>query len=63
MTDKQICEQIVKQGNCNGIKCKEHNCPIDCCGDFDNIVGYAKKWLSEHQDGKQRLNKVLNDGT
>lgn len=63
MTDREICEQIVKQGNCIGVECKEHDCPIDCCGDYANVVGYAKKWLAEHPISERKLNEQwVRDG-
>ena len=49
--------QIVKQRNCDGVECKEHDCPIDCCGDYANVVGYAKKWLAEHPITERKLNE------
>ena len=48
MIKREICEYIVKHRTCDGIKCLEHDCPVDCCGDYSNIVGYAKLWLKNN---------------
>jgi hypothetical protein len=59
LTNMEICDRIVGQGNCNHIGCNEENgafgghiCPLKegeyNCSDFDLVVLAAKKFLDDH---------------
>lgn len=69
MTHREICEQIVIQGNCDGISCEEDNCPLhpDVSRFPHHGTGqsaeFAKQWLEEHKEGtmdKQAVMKRLD---
>lgn len=66
MTDREICEKIVKQRNCNGIACS--NCPfkeVEICHDSLTITDNAKQWLEDHKEEEvtdiERLEKVIDE--
>ena len=49
MTEREVCEQIVAQGNCDGVPCGD--CPLsngewDC--DYMDEVTLTKLWLRLH---------------
>lgn len=65
MTEREICERIIKDGDCGVIDCYSGteygglnengtNCPCDCGGDCDNAVREARKWIRNHQMDKKK---------
>jgi len=71
MTEREICERIVKDRNCGAIVCsgsrginKGTPCPFDGECDYDPL-DMAKQWLLDHpegceyckEDGKQIIDK------
>ena len=65
MTEREICEIIIEDGDCGSIDCFSGseferlnvdgpNCPCDCGGDCDNAVREARRWLGEHPEQKEK---------
>lgn len=61
MTNREICERIVKNGDCDGVACNpqrfinEYNkgtyCPVfDACYVGADRVELAKEWLKKHEE-------------
>ena len=61
MTNREICERIVKNGNCDGVACNPRQrqpsinkgtyCPVfDACYIGVDRVELARQWLKEREE-------------
>jgi len=50
MTQEDIAERIVLQGNCTGISCNGHHCQFleRSCESNSQVYSMAKEWLESH---------------
>ena len=58
-TQKEVAEQIIRQGDCNAISCNGDRCPLHHglidCGDFGTVKEAAKAWIDDQEEMEARL--------
>lgn len=65
MNEREICEKIIEQGNCEGISCSRDQCPFESknydCRTY-KIVKNAKQWLEDHpEENKQDFQNIKTE--